>query len=101
MSRPSSRTLAAMVDSSNTIDLTPRPPVRRKVSANADIDPHRRRAWLRHEQVTSTHPRYPDYCPIDLHNRPIRPTTPGYSSLLHTPHHQSGAATAKRPDPVA
>src|SRR3954466_9024161 len=85
-----------MVASSKTIDLTGRPPVRRRISGVLSINPERRSARSGKPERGTTDAGNPnEIVPLDQH-RPGFPTAPGYPFLLKTPGDQSPAPPPER-----
>src|SRR5688572_15137345 len=88
MSRANACTRAPMVRSSNTIDLTGRPPVRRMTSGVLSIDAQRLRSTGWELDIGAAHTRDPDDLLVLRQNRPELPPASRNPHLLETPYHQ-------------
>src|SRR4026208_872974 len=85
-----------MVPSSNTIDLTGRPPVRRSTSGELSIDAQRLRSTGRQQGIGAADPRNPDDLLILRQHRPSYPPASWHPHLLKTPYYQSPPGSPQR-----
>src|SRR5688572_787379 len=98
MSRANACTRAPMVRSSNTIDLTGRPPVRRMTSGVLSIDAQRLRTTGWELDIGAAHTRDPDDLLVLRQNRPEPPPASRNPHLLETPYHQPPSGAPHGPD---
>src|SRR5438552_17566282 len=96
MSRARASTRAAMVASSNTMDLTGRPPVRRNTSGEVSIDPNcfRAREWEPERRTADAGD--PEKLILLSEHRPGGPLAQGDPLFLEASDHQPPAWPAQR-----
>src|SRR5690349_7406549 len=90
-----------MTASSNTIDLTGRPPVRRRMSGVLSIDANRLRSRFRKEGVGAADARDPHHPARARQHGPARPATPRHASVLKAADQQPMSGAAQRAEPLA
>src|SRR3954447_289220 len=101
ISAPSASTRAAMVASSNTIDLTGFPPVRRSTSGVLSIDAERLQTGRREEGVRPADARDPHHGCAASDHRPGLPSGSWDPGVLEAAHHQAAAGSGEGAHPVA
>src|SRR3990170_5307716 len=83
------------------MDLTVRPPVRRRTSAVVGIDPEGRCARGGNLFRRTTDPGHPDDRTARLDNGPSRTLVASDPGVLHAANHKSPSRSSQRPDAIA
>src|SRR5919112_5020061 len=95
---PSSATLRAIVSTSNTIDLTGRPPVRRRTSGVLSIDPHGLGPRRRKEGLGPADAGHPDQIVGPVEHGPVGSPAPRNAGVLEAPDQQPAAPAPQGTD---
>src|SRR5690349_24265160 len=90
-----------MAASSNTIDLTGRPPVRRRMSGVLSIDAYRLRSRLRKEGVGAADARNPHHPARPREHGPACATAARHASVLKAADQQPPPGAAERANALA
>src|SRR5262249_23950100 len=90
-----------MAASSNTMDLTGLPPVRRRISGVLSIDAKCLRSRLRKEGVGAADARDPDYPVGPRDHGPACASAARDASILKTSNHETAAGATEGPEALA